>query len=122
MKEYYEIKEMLRKELKEYARKGELSAGSLDVIHKLTDTIKNLDKIEMLEEYEDYDESYDDGGSYARGRNARRDRMGRYNRDGYSRDDGKEHLMRNIREMMREARNDHEREAYIRVLDELENS
>ena len=76
----------------------------------------------MLEEYEDYDESYDDGGSYARGRNARRDRMGRYNRDGYSRDDGKEHLMRNIREMMREARNDHEREAYIRVLDELENS
>ena len=122
MKEYYEIKEMLRKELKEYARKGELSAGSLDVIHKLTDTIKNLDKIEMLEEYEDYDESYDDGGSYARGRNARRDRMGKYNRDGYSRDDGKEHLMRNIREMMREARNDHEREAYIRVLDELENS
>ena len=147
MKEYYEIKEMLCKELKEYARKGELSAGSLDVIHKLTDTIKNLDKIEMLEEYEDYDESYDDGGSYARGRgrNAKRDRMGRYSREGegggyarrssyargggysrddgmmYSRDDGREEILQNVREMMHEARNDHEREAYRRVLDELEN-
>lgn len=147
MKEYYDIKEMLCKELKEYAHKGELSAGSLDVIHKLTDTIKNLDKIEMLEEYEDYDESYDDGGSYARGRgrNAKRDRMGRYSREGegggynrgnsyarggsygrddgmmYSRDDGKEEILRSVREMMREARNDHEREAYRRVLDELEN-
>lgn len=147
MKEYYEIKEMLCKELKEYAHKGELSAGSLDVIHKLTDTIKNLDKIEMLEAGEYYDEgSYDDGGSYARGRgrNAKRDRMGRYSRDGegggygrgnsyargggygrddgimYSRDDGKEQIIRDVREMMKYAKNEHEREAFRRVLEELE--
>lgn len=148
MKEYYDIKEMLRKELKEYAHKSELSAGSLDVIHKLTDTIKNLDKIELLEAGEYYDEdSYDDGGSYARGRgrNAKRDRMGRYSREGegggygrgnsyarggdydrddgmmYARDDGKEHVIRDVRDMMKYAKNEHEREAFRRVLEELEN-
>ena len=147
MKEYYEIKEMLCKELKEYAHKGELSAGSLDVIHKLTDTIKNIDKIEMLEESEYYDEdSYEGGGSYARGRgrNVKRDRMGRYSRDGeggeygrggsytrgggygrnngmmYSRDDGKEEIIQNVRDMMKYAKNEHEREAFRRVLEELE--
>ena len=147
MKEYYEIKEMLCKELKEYAHKGELSAGSLDVIHKLTDTIKNIDKIEMLEESEYYDEdSYEGGGAYARGRgrNVKRDRMGRYSRDGeggeygrggyyvrgggygrnngmmYSRDDGKEEIIQNVRDMMKYAKNEHEREAFRRVLEELE--
>ena len=45
MRGLHEIKEMLCKELEEYARKGELSAGSLDALHKLTDTIKNIDKI-----------------------------------------------------------------------------
>ena len=117
MKEYYEIKEMLCKELKEYAHKGELSAGSLDVIHKLTDTIKNIDKIEMLEESEYYDEdSYEGGGSYARGRgrNARRDSMGRY-----SRADGKEHMAEKLREMMMEAEGE-EREAIRKCLKEIE--
>ncbi len=155
MKSLYELKKMLCYELDEIAEKGELTAGSLETVHKLTDTIKNIDKIEMLEEYEDDDESYDEGGSYARGRgrNAKRDRMGRYSRDGgysrdgysrdgysressyargggygrddgmmYSRGDGKEHLMRNIREMMDEAKNEKEREAYRRAMKELENA
>ena len=46
----HELKEKLCEELKEIARKGELGAGDLEIVHKLTDTIKNLDKIEMLEE------------------------------------------------------------------------
>ncbi len=165
MKSLYELKEMLCYELDEIVKKGELSAGSLETVHKLTDTIKNIDKIEMLEEEGGYSEegSYEGGGSYARGgrgrgRNAKRDNMGRYSRDGYSREgysrdgysregsyesgdsygrgggysregggmmysrgDGKEHLMRDIREMMEEARNEKEREAYRRAMKELEN-
>ena len=100
--EYIEkIKKMLCKELDEYAMKSKLTGGDLDMIWKLTDTVKNLDKIEMLEEGGGYSEesnwmadgrmygtSYEDGMSYARGRgrNAKRDSMGRYSREGGSYD------------------------------------
>ena len=103
--EYIEkIKKMLCKELDEYAMKQKLTVGDLDMIWKLTDTVKNLDKISMLEESEGYSEerggmrgrsymhgsSYDDDMMYSerRGRNARRDSMGRYSSDmGSSYDD-----------------------------------
>ena len=98
-----ELKEILCKELEEYAQKDKLSAGDLETIHKLTDTIKNIGKIEMLDGEGGYSEDdggwmnrgggmmgqgYDDrGSSYARGgrgrgRNAKRDNMGRYAREG----------------------------------------
>lgn len=94
MDELYEVEEKMKK-----ASGGKISAGDLEYIHKLTDTIKNIDKIEMLEDgdYSEasewmgegrmYGNSYDDGMSYARGgrgrgRNARRDSMGRYSREG----------------------------------------
>lgn len=96
----HKIKEMLMNELYEYEEKakkmpnGKLSTQELEKIHKLTDTVKNIDKIEMLEDGEGYSEDTDFmgegrmyGTSYARGRgrNARRDSMGRYSRDdGYS--------------------------------------
>ena len=44
--EYIEkIKKMLCKELDEYAMKGKLTMAELEAVHKLTDTVKNLDKI-----------------------------------------------------------------------------
>lgn len=126
--EYIEkIKKMLCKELDEYAMKQKLTGGDLDMIWKLTDTVKNLDKIEMLEDgnsYDGYSEMreypYIDGSSYARGRGryAKRDRMGRYSSDAemsyddysearidrrYSRDDAKDHLMNKIGEAMENA-------------------
>lgn len=102
--EYIEkIKKMLCKELDEYAMKQKISGADLDMIWKLTDTVKNLDKIEMLEQGEEgYSEarggrgrggrssymggsSYDDDMMYSerrgRGRNAKRDSMGRYSSD-----------------------------------------
>ena len=110
--EYIEkIKKMLCKELDEYAMKQKLTGGDLDMIWKLTDTVKNLDKISMLEESEEgYSEargrgrsymhgsSYDDDMMYSerrgRGRNAKRDRMGRYSSDdGMSYDDYSEERM-----------------------------
>ena len=104
--EYIEkIKKMLCKELDEYAMKGKLTMADLEAVHKLTDTVKNLDKIAMFEEESGYSEarggmrgrSYMHGSSYddmmyserrGRGRNARRDSMGRYSsEDGMSYDD-----------------------------------
>ncbi len=95
MHELYELKEMLMRELNEYARKGEMSAGSLEVVDKLTHTIKNLCKI--IEGYESEGQysgenrgnsSYyreGNGTSYyarGRGRNASRDSRGRYSSNG----------------------------------------
>ena len=99
----YEYSEKLKKkacsELEDYASRNKLSVQEWQLIHMLTDTVKNLDKIEMLEESEEgYSEtrggkgrsymhgsSYDDDMMYSerrgRGRNARRDRMGRYSSD-----------------------------------------
>ena len=125
MHELYELKEKLMKELNEYGQK-ELSAGSLEVVDKLSHSIKNICKIieayEMEEEGQSMQDeqgggnrySYDRGGrryayegngSYARGRtgNVRRDSMGRYSRNGgYSRTDGMEELVENVRNMMQE--------------------
>ena len=58
MKSMYNLRDMLCKELDEIARKGELGAGDLDIAHKLTDTIKNIDKIEM------YDGGYSRSGDW----------------------------------------------------------
>lgn len=67
MRELYELKEMLCKELEEYGRKGEMSAGSLEIIDKLAHAIKNICKIiEAYEEEEEYSGNYG-GGSYAGG-------------------------------------------------------
>lgn len=92
MHTYYELKDMLKKELDQIVKKGELSAGSLETIDKLLNSIKNACKITMYEEYAEDGYSYADGDrdmseySYARGRgrgsNARRDSMGRYSSEG----------------------------------------
>ena len=82
-----ELREMLCEELDKITKKGELSAGSLDVVDKLTHSIKSIDTIIAME---DAGYSSDDysmrGNSYARGRgsNARRDSMGRYSNDSYT--------------------------------------
>lgn len=139
--EYIEkIKKMLCKELDEYAMKSKISGSDLDMIWKLTDTVKNLDKIEMLEDddgYSGYSEMreypYLGGSSYARGRgrNARRDSMGRYSSDmdddyserrmdrRYSRDDAKDHMMHKIGEMMEDAEPE-QREALKKCMREIE--
>ena len=138
----HKIREQLMRELKKYEEKGELSAGSLDVIHKLTDTIKNIDKIEMLEEasYTEDDSmysrrmsrrgsSYDDGGSYYSRRRYSMDdsydggdsyaRRGQhYVRGHYSRAEGKEEMMSQLEEMMQEA-NGKEKDAIKRCMEEL---
>lgn len=105
MKHLEKLKEALCEELDKFGKSGDITANSLEKIHKLTDTIKNIDKIMMLEEEEGYSEaiggrggsymhgsSYDDDMMYSerrgRGRNAKRDSMGRYSSEGGSYDGG----------------------------------
>lgn len=111
MEDLYALKEMLCKELESYGKKGEMSAGTLDIVDKLAHAIKNLDKI-----IENYDEgSYDDGmmrRSYAR----RRDRMGRYSRN-YSRHG---ELAEELRELMHDAPDEHTRREMQKLVEKLE--
>lgn len=127
-KNLYDLREMLCEELDEYNRdaKNGLNERTLDTVHKLTDTIKNIDKIMMLEDG-DYSrtgeweadmrgnygrtENYNRGNSYAnRGRH--------YVRGHYSRGDGRERMISDIETMMQEATGT-ERDAYKRALDVL---
>lgn len=109
MKHLEELKESIKRELEKFAKQGDVSVSTLEKIHKLSDTYKNLCKIEMLEEESEsgYSEtrggrtrysyamggsSYDDDMMYSerrgRGRNAKRDSMGRYSSEGGSYDGG----------------------------------
>ncbi|NCE66523.1 hypothetical protein D1159_18670, partial [Pseudoflavonifractor sp. 524-17] len=80
------LKENLWKELDKIDRKEELNPGDLELAHKLTDTIKNIEKICMLEEEGGYNSAVDStdygrGSSYA-------NRGQHYVRGHYSRADG----------------------------------
>lgn len=123
------LRDKLCDELDEIARKPEMSAGDLETAHKLTDTIKNIDKIEMLEEDGGYSRAGDwemEGrGSYNRGssyRGRKRDSMGRYSRWMYSRGDAKEHMMEQMEALMDQAGSEREREAIRRCMGQLENA
>lgn len=149
MHTYYDVKEMLQKELGDIAKKGELSAGSLDTIDKLLHSIKNACKIIMYEEYSDDGYSYADADtdmanySYARdgrGAGVRRDSMGRYSREGgyanarggrggrggysrrggYSYGDGSEDKVEMLREMMQESNSDEERRTLQKLIRRME--
>lgn len=130
-KNLYDLREMLCEELDEYNRdaKNGLNERTLDTVHKLTDTIKNIDKIMMLEDG-DYSrtgeweadmrgnygrtENYNRGNSYAnRGRH--------YVRGHYSRGDGRERMISDIENMMQDATGA-ERDAYKRAADILRNA
>ena len=129
------LRDKLCDELDEIARKPEMSAGDLETAHKLTDTIKNIDKISMLEEDGGYSQAGDwemEGrGSYNRGssyRGRKRDSMGRYSREGrggrggYSRHDAKEAMMEQMEALMNQAGSEREREAIRRCMGQLENA
>lgn len=127
-KAMYELRNMLCDELDELARKGDLGAGDLEIAHKLTDTIKNIDKIEMME-----DDGYSRDGDYSRGGDWRADMRGTYGRGSsyarrgthyvrghYSRADSMEHLREQINDMMRETDDDRVKEALRRAASLME--
>lgn len=129
-----ELREMLRREVDKIKHKGSMSAGDLEVVYKLVDTIKDSYEIEEYEAEEHSHSggmmgggrgmnrgvgtSYNDGGnSYRR---QRRDSRGRYSREGgYSYDDGMEEVWE-ILEMMETGLPDEQREAIRRFRREMQ--
>ena len=99
-KAMYDLRNMLCDELDELARKGELGAGDLEIAHKITDTIKNIDKIEMME-----DDGYSRDEDYSR----------RYSRDG-----GIDNMKRQLQEMLDNADDESIRRAIHRCMDTIE--
>ena len=135
MESYYELKKMLCKEIDNIVEKskGELSAGDLDAVDKLTHSIKSLLTIMAME---DSGYSYNDGYSGAR----RRDSMERYMDGGYyddgysgrryydgysgrrySRDEGKSHMIHQFEKLMDDASTQEEREVIQSALGRLKN-
>ena len=120
MKAMRDLRDMLCDELDKIAAKRDMNPGDLENVHKLTDTIKNIDKIEILE-----DEGYSNSAEWradVRGSYGRNDRRGEhYVRGHYSRDDGRESMMRKMEEIMRDATGE-QREIIRRAMDELRNA
>lgn len=132
-----ELREMLRREVDKIKHKGSMSAGDLDVVYKLVDTIKDSYEIEEYEAEEHSHaggvmgggrgmnrggSSYNDGG-YGGGnsyRRQRRDNRGRYSSEGgYSYGDGMEEVWE-ILEMMENGLPDEQREAIRRFRREMQ--
>ena len=137
MQTYHDLKDMLCRELDEITRKGELTAGSLDTVDKLTHSIKSLETIIAMNEAQDGESgyypymggyrSYEDGmRDSRRGRSGarRRDAMGRYSREnrGYSRTDSREDMIEDLRELMNEAPDETTKKHYQKFIRELENA
>lgn len=114
MKSMYDLRDMLCKELEEITRKGELGAGDLDIVHKLTDTIKNIDKIEAMGE-DGYSSRLDEHDMRGRSR-----RGTHYVRGHYSRDGGIDNMKRQLQEMLDNADDDSIRRAIQRCMDAIE--
>ena len=70
MESLHKLKKMMCRELDEISNKGDMSAGDLEAVHKLTDTIKNIDKIMYLEGDSEYSrgDDWNTSGRYSRGR------------------------------------------------------
>lgn len=130
MEKMEELRDMLCEELEHIAEK-EITTGTLDVIDKLTHSIKSIDTIMAMEESGYSYRSYDDGsyegygdyrrGSYARGRgrNARRDSRGRYSRR-YSRAEAKEDMAEKLEDMMGETNDPTVRKALESAIKRME--
>ena len=116
---YYDVKELLHKEISKIVEKGSLTPQELDNLYKAIDVLKDICEINSMESDDggysergysmwgpNHDRYYDihayrnDGNSY------RRNSMGRY-----SRTDAKEHMIDGLYSMMGDASSEAERGA-----------
>lgn len=138
MHTYQKVKDMLCEELERIANKGELTAGSLDTVDKLTHSIKSIDTIIAMSDYEDdYSErrmpysrqgnnrggnsrrggsSYDDGMMYESNSSyARRNSSGRY-----SREDNRDNLISRLENMAMNTTDERMKATIHKCIDELD--
>jgi Txe/YoeB family toxin of Txe-Axe toxin-antitoxin module len=134
MKDMKKLEELLWKELGEYKQRDKLSMSDLEIVHKVTDTLKNIEKIEKLErenmgEYSHrthgaeprYGSRYyynDEGGnSYRMGRSYD---SGEYDR-GRSHGEGTEQMVGKLERMMDDA-DPKTRDMLQRFIGQIQNS
>jgi hypothetical protein len=138
----YDLCETVSKELESANEKingsgGELSAGDLEYLDKLTHTMKSLKTTIAMIEAEDGHSGYYMGGRYyydndmpmdgrggrsnARGGRGSYARHGSYARGGrgYSRDDAREDFIDEIEELIEKAPDEHTRKKFERFLSEM---
>ena len=135
-----DLKYMLCDELAEIVEAGELNAGSLDTIDKLTHSIKSIEAILAMSGHSREGNSGD--GSSSDSYSQRRDSRGRFSRDyrdsmsrtygrsygnsydnsyrGYSRDEGKEQMIGQLEDMAAETKDGKVKEAIKKALKEIE--
>lgn len=126
---YKDATKLLEKEIREVVERGEIDPGSLDVMYKVLDNIKDISIIcAMKKEEDDYSERYMyDDDSYARGRYSRRgyahrgsyegsydDSYGRGSYRGYSRTE-------ELENMLRDAKTEKERELIRQLMEAKQN-
>ena len=125
MKELYELKEKLCRELKEYGNR-EVSANSLEIIDKLAHSIKNIDKIIESYEESEYSGNYmrPNNGGYnqrnymdGRGQYNRREPAGRYTYDSYSYHGD---MIDELKDLMENAPDEKTRQEFHRFIQKME--
>lgn len=136
---YEKLKNMLCEELEKIVRKGELSAGSLDVVDKLTHALKSVETIMAMHEYDEgqsYGSPYrggrthhdntpmtymHDSMSYARGRGrgTKRDSMGRYSSN-YSYDNAKEGLISELHRLKEDAPDETTKREFEKFIEKMQ--
>lgn len=131
MHKLYELKDKLIQELEDYADNGKFSKDDVEAIKYTASAIDHICNI--VEDENEYSMAYENDGnmmggrSYARneysrargrGRNVKRDSMGRYSRRGYSMAD--ESMISELRELMRDAPDEHIRQEFQKFIDKVE--
>ena len=141
MQTYYDLKKMLCKELDEItynSKNGRIeNEHDLDLIDKLTHSIKSLETVIAMKEAQDEGESgytmphymgdrrfvnrsnRDDDRMSNRMDRRGRSNMRRSNTDGYSRHTEDE-MIEDLRDLMAEAKDDHTRMKFQRFIEDLE--
>lgn len=136
------IKKLLLKELEEFAARDKIEGfEDLEVIHKITDTVKNICKIEMLHKQGgdggysggnygggvygggySYTGEGGSGGYSSRGGNGGYSMRGRDWRGRYTRDEGRDQMVNELENLMGHMGNSEDRETLKRLMDHLRNS
>lgn len=144
MKVLYDIREMIEDEMKKICKQDSLTGTDLEELYKMVDIVKDISTVEAMEQA-DFGDGYSGAYGYSyemdypmstRGRS--RDSMGRYSGRGGSSYEGrsyaressyddysghsKEQMIEKLKVMMREARNEEERESYRRAIEALNRS
>jgi len=123
MREFDNVKDMVYDEIEHLSSYGQLTKDAICVLGELVDILKDIGTVEMFEEgYNFSDDEYSLASGYGRNggdggysrRNSYRGNSynyrngsgygrGGYNRGRYSREDGKEHMIQQLHNIMNEA-------------------